>query len=416
MHTNQKVKKCQILNDNIIIELSHILETDLKTIISISIENFEYEIYDTKDLLHELNLYSKKVSENVSNDVFQNLDIINDIELGDFLMKKNSVTYIYYDEDEPNVLSGYKLGNENFNKDNKLKIGMKWRINTLPIISITYNELNKNTISYIPSPDKVFYKNLNPNLILILSKSLGEDNVMNCHVSLIDSETGKPVFKLVIDRIMISEKIIPIFVEDKIFISYVRKEKTAFRQELISIELLKKDIDDSIFDLFNDKFKTDSIVIMHQTYTFNKKIKEMIISKTKKAITNKVLLIVYENQLISILDIRNVSARRTNNNPMNIEKSEIINNQVYEDVELPPYNGFINIDYKMLVSRNYLNERVDFISVVETNLESTFLLCTGGIKISCYKTTPDKNFDSLPDNFNYIMIILFIILISVSFI
>jgi len=142
----------------------------------------------------------------------------------------------------------------------------------------------------------------------------------------------------------------------------------------------------------------------------------MIISKTKKAITNKVLLIVYENQLISILDIRNVSARRTNNNPMNIEKSEIINNQVYEDVELPPYNGFINIDYKMLVSRNYLNERVDFISVVETNLESTFLLCTGGIKISCYKTTPDKNFDSLPDNFNYIMIILFIILISVSFI
>ena len=91
-------------------------------------------------------------------------------------------------------------------------------------------------------------------------------------------------------------------------------------------------------------------------------IKNLVVSKSNLSISNKVLLIVYTNNLMSIMDFRNISARRPivsgpiggqsgNQPPSHMDTNA---NSAYVDYDLPGYSPLFMIDYKNIVSKNYL--------------------------------------------------------------
>jgi hypothetical protein len=65
-------------------------------------------------------------------------------------------------------------------------------------------------------------------------------------------------------------------------------------------------------------------------------------------------------------------------------------NSPYTDLEFAPYSPILMIDYKHSLSDNFVNDVIDNIVVSPTEYESTFLLCSTGGNIACYKVYPDK--------------------------
>ena len=65
-------------------------------------------------------------------------------------------------------------------------------------------------------------------------------------------------------------------------------------------------------------------------------------------------------------------------------------NSPYTDLEFVPYSPILMIDYKHSLSDSFVNELIDNVIVSPTEYESTFLLCSTGGNIACYKVYPDK--------------------------
>ena len=65
-------------------------------------------------------------------------------------------------------------------------------------------------------------------------------------------------------------------------------------------------------------------------------------------------------------------------------------NSPYVDLESPPYTPIVMIDYKHILNENFINDMIENIIVTPTEYESTFILCTTGGNIGCYKVYPDK--------------------------
>ena len=65
-------------------------------------------------------------------------------------------------------------------------------------------------------------------------------------------------------------------------------------------------------------------------------------------------------------------------------------NSIYVDLESPPYSPLLMIDYKNILNENFIDDNIDKIVVSPTEYESSFILCTTGGNIACYKVYPDK--------------------------
>ena len=320
------------------------------------------------------------------------------------IQSKADVTLVNKQE---NLIVGVRIINLN---EGKYSFTIKWNLYTKNIINYCFPHIQKSSSQFHASNGNIYHKYLNSNLLLLITQNT-EDSILVEFLS----ENGKNLNKILIEKVDLAGKIIPVFIENKAYISYIKRDKSSFRQELISIELMRKRVDELFSNFINSYFKnslmqtkTEEPKFLLQSFVISNTIKNLFFSTSNLNVANKYLIVIYENNLTFFMDLRTVSARR----PLTKEMKD---EGVYVDVELPPYNAVILPDHKMLLSHSYLEEDVRDIKVFNTEYESTFVLCSFGTPVNCFQTSPDKTFDSLPDNFNFQLIIIFFFGIFVRF-
>lgn len=304
-----------------------------------------------------------------------------------------------------------------------------WSLKIKNILEKVNCLVNPKSSVFQASNGKVYQKFVDPNLVLIVAvaESASTDSVI---AYIVDSFTGKQFYKILIEKVDISQPIILLFRENLALITYIRKDKFSVRQETLSIEMMRKNIESDFVSTLKkiwskdeteikDTFETvntNDVIFLTQTYVLTKKIKSMVCSKSLLNVSNRAILVALDNNQIFAVDQRLFSARRpiakepaTPGAPPEIDP---LLNSIYADIELPPYNSIIMFDPKTMISSSYVNEQVSNVLVSPTSHESTFLVCIIGLGINCKKAYPDKTFDSLPPKFSYHLIFVFVIGIS----
>lgn len=300
-----------------------------------------------------------------------------------------------------------------------------WSLKIKNIIQKIGCTVNPKASVFQASNGKVFQKFVDPNLILLTAavESASNDSI---YAYIIDSYTGKQFYKILIEKVDLSQPIILLFRENLALITYTRKDKFSVRQETLSIEMMRKTIEsdflttlkkilgkDETVQESNETINTHDVIFLTQTYVLTKKIKSMTCSRSLLNVSNRSILVTLENNQVFAVDQRLFSARRpiakepaTPGAPVEIDP---LLNSIYVDNELPPYNSIIIFDPKTLLNNSHVNEQVSNVLVSPTSHESTFLVCRVGLGIKCSKTYPDKTFDSLPPKFSYHLIFVFVI-------
>ena len=299
---------------------------------------------------------------------------------------------------------------------------------------------------YHISNNKIYSRNINPNLLLIIEDNLyngDKNNTANVVLKVLDSLTGNILSNIQLENFEPNSLVVK-FSENIIIISYNKKDKNNYRQEIISLEILNTGIEDSLLQILNkvynkyfnaytsinpkssnlNDFKNYNLisdyVIISKTYYYPRKIKDIYFARSKLGITNSTILLLLENNSIVFLGWKMFSPRRAYINKQAKNVNDVYNNlkgeSLYFDYEsLPPYNFELPLDTKnILNSQNYYNSIVDKVNIQSTVLESTFNLCSVGSSIICYKYHPDKIYDSLPSSFSFDLIIGFLIGLFVS--
>lgn len=346
----------------------------------------------------------------------KNIENINEYELTSLkknLDKNNQSNKVYISklssEAGSNVITGFKFSKES-GVSTIFRFGSNENEKDELIIDYLTPNIHENIIITKHSAGKIFYKYLDWNLLLVLQKS----NERNLILTLIKTETGKTFYQYTIKNVDFTSKIFPVFEENSIIVSYSGFNKGVLRNEIFVIEIMKREIEHSLYNLFerffnfeasqtlnnidNSNIRAQDLVFMTQIYTLPKKIKGMFVSKSLYNISNKFIILVFENNQIYFLDKNLLSARR----PVMMEDKSKPGTfvpdpayaSIYADPEMPAYNQIINLDPKLLLSSNYLDEQIENLTVTPTEFESTFIVCTQGpFKFSCFKIYPDKTFD-----------------------
>jgi len=312
------------------------------------------------------------------------------------------------------------------------KLNIAWSVNTKPF-AIQYPNVHKNVITTYHSAGKVFYKYIDSNLMLTLT-NLSQKTLL---VSIIRTTNGKVLYQSSISNVDFSQKILSVFEENMILISYMKKEKNVRRSEIHAIEIMKREIEHSLLQMLEKLFKLNlftegsqieeltnevqesDLVFLSHTYVIPRKLKGLFTTKTLLNVGNKYFIFLFENNQAFLVDKRGVSPRRP---LVKEDKSKpgtnILDsmNSPYIDPELTPYNPLMVFDHKQILNVDFLINQIDNILISPTQFESTFLLCTEGSSFTCYKISPDKTFDALSVSFSYAQIALFLsVVISIAF-
>lgn len=310
-------------------------------------------------------------------------------------------------------------------KDSSLGIcavSIAWTRQVRNLIKYEYSNASESSISTYMSGGNIYYKYIDPNLLLILLKD--NDNLI---VEIVDALHGKTLFKSIIEKVDFNQSLDTLFDENLLVVYYTRKDKYVTRNEIFVVEAMRREIEQS-FVVLVDKILNDfsvkepsnlknDLVFLTQTFVLTKKVKGLFSSRSNLSIANKSILILYESNLLAVYDRRLLSPRRPifrdTKGKGTPEFDPALNSQ-YVDMEYTPYSPILGIDYKTILSENFVSHQIDSVTVGITEYESTYVLCSLGLGIKCYKVFPDKNFDSLASNFSYSIIAIFVSALTVS--
>lgn len=351
-----------------------------------------------------------------------------------------------------NTIFGLKI-NKIKSKQNLYIVKPHWnfKLNNHKLLDYKIARVPENIYTVYNSSGKILYKHIDHNVALILTNV---ENTNTVYVTIINTIDGKILFQTQIAYVDLNQNINSIFNENFILISYVKKTASFTRNEILTIEIMKREIEHSLISLFDKIFnlknifsafnaneedeiemgkitanKKDNIngtddedlvhsndlVFLMKTYFLPRKIKNIFVNKSKLNVSNKYIILLLETNQIYLIDKRALSPRRpiAKIDPK-VQTPPVVDpllNSPYADLESPPYVPNIVLDPKFIIDVNYINSQIDNIAIQPTKYESTFILCTSGISFSCYKTYPDKTFDYFVSIFpNYFIIIALIAL------
>lgn len=316
----------------------------------------------------------------------------------------------------------------------QLDMSVAWNLNMnhsgIKIIDYVLPNVHSNLITTYHAGGKVFYKYIDANLILVLYTY----DLKTLIVNVIKINNGKTLHQSLINHVDFSQKITAIFEENFIVINYVKKEKLVTRNEIYTIEVLKREIEHSFLHLLEKIFKISivtnyepieedvnsiqetDLVFLTQTFILPRRLKKLFVSKTILNVSNKFFIFLFENNQFFVVDKRSISPRRPiakeeKGKPVTIDP---LMNSPYIDPDYPAYSPFVIFDYKHMININFANDQIDNLLIAPTEFESTFIICTEGLNLSCHTVYPDKTFDSLTLAFSYSLIFLFIGMIIVK--
>jgi hypothetical protein len=185
------------------------------------------------------------------------------------------------------------------------------------VIDFKLSNLHKHTASTYLSGGKILFKFLDKNMGIV---TYTEDR-RTLFITILMMDTGKTIYQTSIQHVDFSQKINTLFEENIVLVSYVKKDKNVNRNEVFVIEILKREIEDSFMSLMEKVLHFDSrteetspsennLVFQEACYILPKRVKSIYASETKLNVSNKQIILIFENNLVLFLDRRLVGGRR----------------------------------------------------------------------------------------------------------
>ena len=330
--------------------------------------------------------------------------------------KEQIALYVDYEKSILYILKFY------INKNNEQKLIMLHNFNFGKLIAISNPKISEDVSQHHLSEGKIFYKFINNNLYYILSSDTKEIKTEETDakkktrdrliLTILDGKNGKILEEKILENIEISS-VKYLFAENYGLISYTKINKGFKRNEILSFELMNKNVDYSLMRLLKNKFfspktktktKTENnneneIEIIIKTYIIERNIKSLSLSKSKYNKGNKYVLMIFDNNDLQLIKREELSPRRPN--MIKIKGKATFDpetNSIYADKELPGYNPVINLNPN---NRFTNKDKIDVydIKTIEGDNESSFITCIIGENVECNEMYPDKLYDKLSPEF-----------------
>ena len=330
--------------------------------------------------------------------------------------KEKIALYVDYEKSVLYILKFY------INKKNEQKLIMLHNFNFGKLISISNPKIPEDISQHHLSEGKIFYKFINNNIYYILSSETKEIKTDENEskkktkerliLTILDGKNGKILEEKILENIDISS-VRYLFDQNYGLISYTKINKGFKRNEILSFELMNKNVDYSLVRLLKNKFfnqnqpkkvKEDNnneneIEIILKTYITERSIKSLSLSKSKYNKGNKYVLMVFDSNDLQLIKREELSPRRPNMIKIKGKATfDPENNSIYADKELPGYTPVVTFN----PNNKFINkDKVDVydIKTIEGENESTFITCIIGVNIECTEMYPDKLYDKLSPQF-----------------
>ena len=283
------------------------------------------------------------------------------------------------------------------------------------IISISNPKVTENISQHYLSEGKIFYKFISGDIYYILSMENDEvkeeekdakQKIKNKLIlTILNGKTGKILSEQIVNNI-VPNSVNYLFQENWGLISYIKINKGFKRNEILSFEIMNKNVDYNLMRLIKNKLnknvstnKENEIEILVKTYVTERKIKNISISKSKYNKSNKYILLILDNNDLQLINRNDLSPRRPN---MMQQKGKNVfdpdNNSIYVDKEFPGYTPIINFDNNL---RFINSDKIDIydIKTMQGETESNFITCLVGENVDCKIMYPDKLYDRLSHDF-----------------
>lgn len=314
-----------------------------------------------------------------------------------------------------NQITGFKYTLDN---KNELYVSIAYNMKFEEIISYFTPKIHQYSNPTYFGEGKIFYKYIDPNLIIVLSHHSHKHLV----VTLFHGETGKIIEKIEIKNVKL-ESLSYSFEENWGILSYIKREKGFIRNEIFAIELLKEEIEVSLIKIFQKKLSklqgvsssglkaihADDVTILSHSFALNRHPKQIYTSKTEFNNANKFIIMLLENNQIFLMDRRTFSPRRPLLKKVGKKYVPDETNSIYIDKDLPGYAPIVDLDFKFLINTElHIMSEIENVLTSPTEKESTFMTCLIGGDLSCYIVYPDKLYDRLSPNYSFLLMTLFI--------
>lgn len=231
-------------------------------------------------------------------------------------------------------------------------------------------------------------------------------------MTILDGKNGKILEEKILDNIEISS-VRYLFDQNYGLISYTKINKGFKRNEILSFELMNKNVEFSLLRLLKNKLfnqnqskkdksennNENEIEIILKTYIIERSIKSLSLSKSKYNKGNKYILMVFDSNDLQLIKREELSPRRPTMIKIKGKPTfDPENNSIYADKELPGYTPVINLN----PNNKFINkDKIDVydIKTIEGENESSFIACIIGENIECDEMYPDKLYDKLSPKF-----------------
>ena len=323
--------------------------------------------------------------------------------------KEKNAVYIDYEKGILYILKFYI----NQNGEQKLTILNNYEFGN--IISVSNPKISENTSQHYLSEGKIFYKFIDGDIYYILSidkdeakeeeKDSKQKNKNKLILTILNGKTGKILSEQIVNNIVPSS-VNYLFEENWGLISFIKLNKGFKRNEILSFEIMNKNVDYNLMRLIKNKLnknissnKENEIEILVKTYVTERKIKNISISKSKYNKSNKYILFILDNNDLQLINRDALSPRRPN---MIQQKGKSVfdpdNNSIYVDKEFPGYTPIITFDNNL---RFINSDKIDIydIKTMQGETESNFITCLIGENVDCKIMYPDKLYDRLSHDF-----------------
>ena len=330
--------------------------------------------------------------------------------------KEQIALYVDYEKSILYILKFY------INKNNEQKLIMLHNFNFGKLIAIKNPKIPEDISQHHLSEGKIFYKFINNNIYYILSsetkevKSEENDSKKKTKdrliLTILDGKNGKILEEKILDNIEISS-VRYLFDQNYGLISYTKINKGFKRNEILSFELMNKNVEFSLLRLLKNKLfnqnqskkdksennNENEIEIILKTYIIERSIKSLSLSKSKYNKGNKYILMVFDSNDLQLIKREELSPRRPTMIKIKGKPTfDPENNSIYADKELPGYTPVINLN----PNNKFINkDKIDVydIKTIEGENESSFIACIIGENIECDEMYPDKLYDKLSPKF-----------------
>jgi len=277
------------------------------------------------------------------------------------------------------------------------------------IANWNYDHEESSFTEIIPEDLKVIFKFVDSNNFAILTRPSLSKGQVNLYV--INGVTGRVLTSSTQSDVDFSHYVNLVFDENSVIVTYFNSDKLYY--EFWVTEFYKTQIESS-FALLVEKYMAGQTIhdeeeqynfLETQFVTFTKKfyfqpgVKSFSVVQTKRGITKKNLIVITNNDQIYSLDRGLLSTRRQT---VPEGKTPIVDATSYLSSELMPYHPILPINTMKYITYYLKFSGLQHIVASPTQFESTALVVVFGHDLVFSRFAPEKEFDMLNEDFNYL--------------